>query len=93
MKISTAQFNHDCLDENMSLGPTFVNFSYCELEGKWKKTSNEISPDIETYEAMEDNAKINTRVFSEKKTNYYMKKGAKIVIKNHILKFDKAELA
>jgi len=93
MKISTAQFNHDCLHENMSLGPTFVNFSYCELEGKWKKTSNEVSSDIETYEAMEDNAKINTRVFSEKKTNYFMKKGAKIVIKNHVLKFDKAELA
>ena len=93
MKISTAQFNHDCLHENMSLGPTFVNFSYCKLEGKWKKTSNEISSNVETCEAMEDNAKINTRVFSEKKTNYYMKKGAKIVIKNHVLKFDKAELA
>ena len=42
---------------------------------------------------MEDNAKIKTRVFSEKKTVYYMKKGAKIMIKNHVLKFDKSELA
>ena len=75
------------------LGITFVNFSYCELEGKWQRTSEETSSDTETYQAMEDNAKINTRVFSEKKTNYFMKKGAKIVIKNHVLKFDKAELA
>ena len=41
---------------------------------------------------MEDNAKINIGVFSEKKTKYYMKKGAKIRIKDHVLKFDKAEL-
>ena len=77
----------------MVLGPTFVNFSYCELEGKWQQTSEEISDDTEIYEAMEDNAKIKTRVFSEKKTVYYMKKGAKIMIKNHVLKFDKSELA
>jgi len=77
----------------MVLGITFVNFSYCELEGKWQKSPEETSSDVEVYEAMEDNAKINTRTFTEKKTNYYMKKGAKITIKDHVLKFDKAELA
>ena len=77
----------------MVLGPTYVNFSYCELEGKWNRISEEVSSDTETYEAAEDNAKINTRMFSEKKTNYFMKKGAKIVIKGHVLKFDKVELA
>ena len=76
----------------MVLGVTFVNFSYCELEGKWQKIPK-VSQDAETYEAMEDNAKINTRTFSEKKTHYYMKKGAKITIKDHVLKFDKADLA
>jgi hypothetical protein len=77
----------------MVLGITFVNFSYCELEGKWQKSPEETSSDVEVYEAMEDNVKINTRTFTEKKTNYYMKKGAKIRIKDHVLKFDKAELA
>ena len=72
---------------------TFINFSYCEFEGKWQRISEKISQDLETYEAMEDNAKINIRTFSEKKTNYYMKKGAKINIKDHVLRFDKAELA
>ncbi|MCV0400707.1 MAG: hypothetical protein K5777_01810 [Nitrosopumilus sp.] len=76
----------------MTLGPTFVNFTYCEFEGRWQKIS-EVSQNVETYEAMEDNAKINTRTFSEKKTEYYMKKGAKVTINNHVLKFDKAELA
>jgi len=76
----------------MSLGLTFVNFAYCELEGKWQKTS-ELSQDAETFEAMEDNAKINIRIFTEEKIHYYMKKGAKITIKDHVLKFDKAELA
>jgi len=76
----------------MSLGLTFVNFSYCEFEGKWQKIP-EVSQDAETYEAMEDNVKINTRTFTEEKTHYYMKKGAKITIRDHVLKFDKAELA
>lgn len=77
----------------MVLGITFVNFSYCELEGKWQESSEKMPPDMETYEALEDNAKINIRTFSEKKTNYYMKKRAKIRIKDHVLRFDKAELA
>jgi hypothetical protein len=77
----------------MILGHTFVNFSYCELEGKWQKSSEETSSDVEVYEAIEDNAKINIRTFTEKKTNYYMKKGAKIRIRDHVLKFDKVELA
>ena len=77
----------------MSLGITFINFSYCEFEGKWQETSEKVSQDVETFEAMEDNAKINIRTFSEEKTHYYMKKGAKIAIKDHVLKFDKAELA
>ncbi|MGI9565714.1 MAG: hypothetical protein ACR2LL_01710 [Nitrosopumilus sp.] len=76
----------------MGLGRTFVNFSYCELEGKWQRVSG-ISTDTEIYEAMEDNVQINTRVFTEEKTHYYMKKGAKIIIKDHVLKFDKTELA
>ncbi|MDH5463193.1 MAG: hypothetical protein OEY17_04980 [Nitrosopumilus sp.] len=49
--------------------------------------------DAETYDAMEDNVKINIRTFTEEKTHYYMKKGAKITIKDHVLKFDKAKLA
>ena len=77
----------------MVLGVTFVNFSYCELEGKWQRIPEETSSDTEIYEAMEDNAKINTRMFTEEKTHYFMKKGAKIKIKNQVLRFDKAELA
>ena len=77
----------------MSLGITFINFSYCEFEGKWQNISEKESQDSETYEALEDNAKINIRTFSAEKTHYYMKKGAKIKIKDHVLKFDKAELA
>ena len=77
----------------MVLGITFVNFSYCELEGKWQRSPEETSSDVEVYEAMEDTAKIKTRTSSEKKTNYYMKRGAKIRIKDHVLKFDKTELA
>lgn len=65
------------------------------MEGKWQEYSEEASSssNIEIYDAMEDNAKINIRAASEKKTSYYMKKGAKIRIKDHVLKFDKAELA
>ncbi len=77
----------------MILGITFVNFSYCELEGKWQKLSEGTSPNMEVYEALEDNAKVNTRTFTEKKMNYFMKKGSKITIKDHVLKFDKTELA
>lgn len=77
----------------MVLGITLINFSYCELEGKWQKDPEETSSHTEIYEAMEDNAKINTRIFTEEKTQYYMRKGAKIRIKDHVLKFDKAELA
>jgi len=77
----------------MSLGPTFINFLYCELEVRWQRISVNVSSDIDIYEAMEDNARINTRTFTEEKIHYFMKKGAKIKIKNHVLKFDKAELA
>ena len=52
-----------------------------------------MSQDAEIFEAMEDNAKINIRIFTEEKIHYYMKKGAKITIKDHVLKFDKSELA
>ena len=92
MRIDIMQFNHVILSQVMSLGRTFVNFSYCELEGRWERVSG-MSSDTEIYEAMEDDAKINTRTFSEEKTHYYMKKGAKIIIKDHVLKFDKTELA
>ena len=77
----------------MILGITFVNFSYCELEGKWQRSPEETSSDVEVYEALEDNAKVNTRLFTEEKNSYYMRKGSKITIKDHVLKFDKAELA
>lgn len=81
------------LIKNMESGITFVNFSYCELEGMWKDSTEETSSDVEIYEAVEENAKINTRLFTEEKNHYYMKKGAKIRIKGHVLKFDKSELA
>lgn len=69
---------------------TYINFAYCELEDKWKQT-NEDSFDLDVYEAMEDDAKINIRLFSDKKIPYYMKKGAKITIKDHMLKFNKSD--
>ena len=36
---------------------TYINFTYCELEDKWKQI-NEDNPDLDIYEAVEDNAKI-----------------------------------
>ena len=47
--------------------------------------------DQDIYEAIEDNAKINLQLFSEKKIPYYMKKGSKITIKDHMLKFNKSD--
>ena len=58
----------------------------------WKDSAEETSSDVEIY-VVEENAKINTRLFTEEKNHYYMKKGAKIRIKGHVLKFDKSELA
>jgi len=69
---------------------TYINFVYCELEDTWKQISEDDS-DLEIYEATEDNAKINIRLFSEKKVPYYMKKGSKIKIKGHMLKFNKSD--
>jgi len=46
---------------------TYINFVYCELEDTWKQISKGNS-DLDIYEAMEDNAKINVRLFSEKKS-------------------------
>ncbi|MDH3312188.1 MAG: hypothetical protein OEM28_03455 [Nitrosopumilus sp.] len=69
---------------------TYINFAYCELEDKWKQI-NEDNFDLDIYEAIEDNAKINVRLFSEKKIPYYMKKGSKIMIKEHMLKFNKSD--
>lgn len=77
----------------MDLGPTFLRFSYCELEGKWRRISEEVHPEVEIYEAMEENAKINTRLANEKKNSYFLKKGAQISMRNGILKFNKEELA
>ena len=77
----------------MKSGITFVNFSYCELEGLWRNSVEETSSEIEVYESMEENAIINTRFSTEEKNHYYMKKGAKIRIKGHVLKFDKNDLA
>ena len=67
---------------------TYINFAYCELGNRWTQI-NEDNPDLDIYEAMEDNAEISIRLFSDEKTNYYMKKGSKITIKNRILKFNK----
>ena len=69
---------------------TYINFGYCELEDTWKQVSKGNS-DLDIYEAMENNAKINVRLFSEKKIPYYMKKGSKITIKDHMLKFNKSD--
>lgn len=69
---------------------TYINFVYCELEDTWKQISKGNS-DLDIYEAIEDNAKINVRLFSEKKIPYYMKKGSKITIKDHMLKFNKSD--
>ena len=69
---------------------TYINFVYCELEDTWKQISKGTS-DLDVYQALEDNAKINVRLFSEKKIPYYMKKGSKITIKDHMLKFNKSD--
>jgi len=69
---------------------TYINFVYCELEDTWKQISKGNS-DLDIYQAIEDNAKINVRLFSEKKIPYYMKKGSKITIKNNMLKFNKSD--
>jgi hypothetical protein len=69
---------------------TYINFVYCELEDTWKQISKGDS-NLDIYQALEDNAKINVRLFSEKKIPYYMKKGSKIIIKDHMLKFNKSD--
>jgi len=69
---------------------TYINFVYCELEDTWKQISKGTS-DLDIYQALEDNAKINVRLFSEKKIPYYMKKGSKITIKDRMLKFNKSD--
>ena len=69
---------------------TYINFVYCELEDTWKQISKGNS-DLDVYQALEDNAKINVRLFSEKKIPYYMKKGSKITIKDHMLKLNKSD--
>jgi hypothetical protein len=69
---------------------TYINFSYCELEDTWKQI-NEDTFDLDIYEAVEDDAKINIRLFSNKKVPYYMKKGSKIMIKGRMLKFNKSD--
>jgi len=71
---------------------TYINFAYCEIGDKWTQI-NEDNPDLDIYEAMEHDAEIRIRLFSEEKTTYYMEKGSKITIKNRILKFNKAELS
>jgi hypothetical protein len=69
---------------------TYINFVYCELEDTWKQIRKD-SSDLDIYEATVDDAKINIRLFSEKKIPYYMKKGSKIMIKDHMLKFNKSD--
>ena len=69
---------------------TYINFSYCEFEDKWKQIYEDNS-NFDIYEAVEDNAKINIRLDSERKIPHYMKKGSKVIIKDHVLKFNKAD--
>lgn len=77
----------------MTSGPTYVNFAYCELEGKWNLVERESSSGSEVYEAMEDNAHINVRIFDYNKRSYYLKKGSKITIREHVLKFSKDDFS
>jgi hypothetical protein len=77
----------------MNFGPTYINFAYCELEGKWQRINEEMSSNVDIYEALEDNSQINVRIFDDKKKNYRLKKGAKILIYNHILKLNKEDFA
>lgn len=77
----------------MSLGQTFVNFASCELEGAWNRVGKESTNDREVFEAQEDNAQINVRIFDYNKRKYYLKKGSKIVISGHVLKFNRQDFA
>jgi len=72
---------------------TYINFAYVELAGDWQLVSEDIHEDMDIYEAREENAMIHVRIFDEKKTSYYLKKGAKIIIKNNILKFNKMDFS
>lgn len=72
---------------------TYINFAYVELVGAWQLVSEDIHEDMDIYEAREENAMINVRIFDEKKTSYYLKKGAKIILKNNILKFNKIDFS
>lgn len=72
---------------------TYINFAYVELVGDWQLVSEDIHEDMDIYEAREENAMINVRIFDEKKTSYYLKRGAKIIIKNNILKFNKMDFS
>ena len=45
------------------------------------------------YEALENNALVNIRVFDQTKNKYYLKKGAHISIEKNILKFDKKDFS
>lgn len=72
---------------------TYINFAYVELVGAWQFVSEDIHEDMDIYEAREENAMINVRIFDEKKTSYYLKKGAKIILKNNILKFNKMDFS
>ena len=72
---------------------TYINFIYCELEGKWARLRGEVNSDEEIFESLENNAHINVRTFSEEKTQYFFKKDARVIIKGSILKFNKADFA
>lgn len=77
----------------MTNGPTYVNFAYCELAGKWNRIDSESTPGNETYEAGEDNAQINVRIFDYNKKSYYLKKGSRILIRENILRFSKDDFS
>lgn len=72
---------------------TYINFAYVELVGDWELVSEDIHGDMDIYEARETDAMINVRIFDEKKTSYYLKKGARIILRNNILKFNKMDFS
>lgn len=72
---------------------TYINFTFCELEGKWEQINEEIHSDLDIFEAIENDAKISIRTLFPEETHYYLKKGSKITIKDHVLKFNKSDFS
>ena len=77
-----------------NLGMTYIRFAYCELEGEWKEDNKQANnSNVDVYEALENNALVNIRVFDQTKNKYYLKKGAHISIEKNVLKFHKKDFS